>query len=94
LSTQKAVRFAIVPRFDSPFNLFDDPHGVRLIDAHSSVMTRRTGPQFVIVGGIRSDVGLRMFVVLVRARKSAVSDSLGTHGLAMITLKNLAIARE
>ena len=35
-----------------------------------------------------------MFVVLVRARKSAVSDSLGTYGLAVITLENFAIARE
>jgi hypothetical protein len=47
---------------------------------------------FVIAGGISTDVGRGAPVVLVRAGKSVARHTVRTHGLAVITLKNFAIA--
>ena len=65
---------------------------LRLVDAYDAVLMWRSSAQFVIAGRIRTYVGLRVPVVLVRAGKSVARHSVRTHGLAVITLKNFAIA--
>jgi hypothetical protein len=63
---------------------------LRLADTHDSALMWRPSPQFVIAGGIRTYVGLRVPVVLVRAGKSVARHSVRTQGHAVITLKNFA----